>query len=70
MRQAKEKYNIDLRESWFVGDSTSDIQTGVSAGTHTALIETGEKGKDGKCDAWPERTFATLRDFANYLKEQ
>ena len=36
--QAAEKYNIDLSESWMVGDSQSDIRAGQAAGCHTALI--------------------------------
>lgn len=49
-----EKYNIDLRYSWIIGDSTRDIQTGINAGLHTVLVKTGEGGKDGKYDAQPE----------------
>lgn len=29
---------IDLENSWMIGDSPSDVQTGAAAGTHTALI--------------------------------
>lgn len=58
--EAAEKYNIDLSASWIVGDTTLDIQTGVNAGTHTALVLTGEAGKDGKYKAEPEITAKTL----------
>ena len=44
------KYNIDLENSWFIGDTTIDIQTGVNAGMKTILLNTGEAGKDGKYD--------------------
>ena len=53
--QAKEKYNIDLAKSYFVGDTTTDIQTGINAGMKTVLVKTGEKGNDGK--------FAVKADF-------
>ena len=43
-----EKYNIDLASSWMVGDTTIDIQTGKNAGTHTALVLTGDAGNDKK----------------------
>ena len=46
--KAAEKYNIDLKESWYVGDSTTDIQTGRNAGCRTILVTTGEAGKDRK----------------------
>ncbi len=58
--EAADKYNIDLSASWIVGDTTLDIQTGVNAGTHTALVLTGEAGKDGKYDAAPDFTAGTL----------
>ncbi len=46
--KAADKYNIDLSKSWFVGDTTGDIQTGINAGLKTVLVKTGEAGKDGK----------------------
>ena len=49
-----EKYNIDLGKSWMVGDTTMDIQTGKNAGIRTALVLTGDAGKDGKYDVTPD----------------
>ena len=49
-----ELYNIDLSNSWFVGDTTVDIKTGKNAGTKTALVLTGDAGKDGKYDVKPD----------------
>ena len=46
--QMAEKHNIDLAESYMIGDSTVDIQTGINAGLKTALVHTGEAGQDGK----------------------
>lgn len=60
IESAAAKYNIDLSESWIVGDTSIDIQTGVNAGTHTALVLTGEAGKDGKFNVQPEITEKTL----------
>ena len=54
IRQCEEKYHIDLSKSWMVGDTTTDIQTGKKAGIHTALVLTGDAGKDGKYDAEPD----------------
>lgn len=39
---AAEKYDIDLAESWMVGDRLSDVQTGINAGTKTILVLSGE----------------------------
>jgi len=43
-----EKYHINLEQSWIVGDTNCDMQTGNNAGTHTALVLTGDAGKDIK----------------------
>ena len=67
IEEAAEKYNIDLSRSWMVGDSTMDIQTGVNAGTHTALVLTGDAGKDGKYDVEPEITAKDLLEAVNQI---
>lgn len=36
--QAAEKYNVDLHESWMIGDSPRDTQAGQSAGCQTATV--------------------------------
>lgn len=41
--RAVEKFGIDLSESWFVGDSWRDVQTGINAGMKTCLL-TGTGG--------------------------
>lgn len=48
IEKAVEEYNIDLTNSWMIGDTTMDIQTGKNAGIKTALVLTGEAGKDAK----------------------
>lgn len=45
---AANQYNIDLSASWYIGDTTMDIQTGINAGMRTILLHTGEAGKDKK----------------------
>lgn len=46
--QAKDKYNIDLRQSWYVGDTERDIQTGKNAGMKTVLLCMGKEGNESK----------------------
>lgn len=65
--QAKEKYNIDLTKSYFVGDTTMDIQTGVNAGMKTILVKTGEKGEDGKYDVKPDFVINSLAEIKNII---
>lgn len=39
--QAAAEHAIDLRQSWFVGDTLTDLQAGVAAGCRTILVRTG-----------------------------
>ena len=70
LEDAAKRFNIDLSHSWVVGDTTVDIQTGFNAGTHTALVLTGDAGKDGKYAVQPELTAATLADVIQLIKER
>lgn len=36
--QAQREYGIDLLNSWMIGDSPSDVESGKRAGCHTVLI--------------------------------
>jgi len=54
IKEAAARYNIDLAGSWMIGDTTMDIQTGINAGMRTALVMTGEGGKDKKYDVKPD----------------
>lgn len=48
---AAEKYNIDLTESWMVGDSPQDVQAGEAAGCRTVML----KEKRGLAEVVPSR---------------
>ena len=39
--EAREEYNIDLRNSWVIGDHPSDVLLGINAGCKTAYLLTG-----------------------------
>jgi histidinol-phosphate phosphatase family protein len=39
---AAERWNIDVRHSWMVGDSARDIKTAKNAGLRSILVKTGE----------------------------
>jgi D,D-heptose 1,7-bisphosphate phosphatase len=51
---AAASYNIDLTQSWFIGDQLRDVQTGVNAGMKTVLVGTGGEKKDGKYSGVPD----------------
>ena len=41
LQNAAIEYEIDLANSWMIGDRPSDVMTGVNAGTKTILVKTG-----------------------------
>lgn len=53
LKMAEAEFNADLANSWFVGDTTMDVQTGINAGMHTILLQGGNPNK-GKYPATPE----------------
>lgn len=65
--RAMNRYNIDLAQSWYIGDTTMDIQTGKNAGMGTILVQTGEAGKDGKYDVKPDYVAHDLIDAVTYI---
>ena len=64
---AADKYNIDLQKSWYIGDTTVDIQTGVNAGMRTVLVQTGQAGGDGKFEVTPDYTAPDLLAAVRYI---
>jgi histidinol-phosphate phosphatase family protein len=39
--EAARNFQIDLQNSWMIGDKAVDVETGINAGTKTALVLTG-----------------------------
>lgn len=67
IRECATRFHIDLAQSWMIGDTTVDIRTGKNAGTHTALVLTGDAGKDGKYSDTPDIVCADLLEAVNKL---
>ncbi|MCB4825481.1 HAD-IIIA family hydrolase [Roseicella aerolata] len=53
IEQAVRELNIDLSQSWMVGDTTSDLEVARRAGLRSILVRTGFGGGDGKYPAMP-----------------
>lgn len=64
---AAEMYNIDLNRSWYIGDTTVDIQTGKNAGMSTILLKSGEAGRDRKYNVEPDYIAEGLMDAVNHI---
>ena len=68
--RAVEEYNVDIKSSWFIGDTTIDIQTGIEAGMRTILVRTGKGGQDGKFSATPDFIFDDLGAAVDFILEE
>ena len=53
IRRAEEELNLNIPRSYFIGDKTSDMETGKRAGMRTILVKTGFKGEDGEYPGEP-----------------
>ncbi len=61
--QAAKDFNVDLKNSWMIGDGENDILAGKNAGCHTALIQSGQE------EYGQEVSVTTLDAFVNdYIK--
>jgi len=53
-----DKYGIDLKKSWMIGDQERDVEAGINAGCKTILVDS--QGKSSKADF----TFGSLSELA------
>jgi histidinol-phosphate phosphatase family protein len=65
--QAARELNIDLAQSWLIGDTTTDVQTARNAGLKSILVRTGHAGKDAKYAARPDYSFDTLGEAVDFI---
>lgn len=59
--RAAEKFNIDLSQSWMIGDAQTDVSCGINGGCKTAII-----GSDARADVCG----ADLNDCVNQISER
>lgn len=69
LRACAEAYHIDLAQSWIIGDTTVDLQTGRNAGMRTALVKTGLGGGDKKYEAAADITARDLLQAVDMILE-
>jgi histidinol-phosphate phosphatase family protein len=67
LQDAAREYNIDLSQSWMIGDRPTDVTTGINAGTKTILVKTGVPTVEA-----PEATVTvpSLLEAAEYIARQ
>lgn len=67
LERAARKFKLDLRSSFFVGDTTTDVKTARNAGCRAVLVKTGKAGRDGRYKARPEATVKDLAAAASWI---
>lgn len=70
LEQAVKDFNINLNESWVIGDKTSDIEMGRRAGCRTILVKTGKAGNDKSFRTSPDYITKDLADAAYCILQQ
>ena len=70
IQKAVAELNINLKQSWLIGDTTTDLQTAKNAGVKSILVRTGSAGRDGKFDAAADFTADNLLDAVGLLLAQ
>ena len=58
--RAVKQFHIDIKRSWFVGDTTFDVETARRSNIRSVLVETGDAGEDGKYRVYPNFVCADL----------
>lgn len=66
LRMAEAEFNADLANSWFVGDTTMDVQTGINAGMYTVMLQGGDPNK-GKYATTPDMRADNILDAINRI---
>ncbi len=68
LKKAREKFNLDLKNCWVVGDILNDIETGNRAGCRSILVDNGHETEwlTGKFRT-PEYKASDLLDAANFI---
>jgi histidinol-phosphate phosphatase family protein len=65
--RACRELQIDRKSSWFVGDTTSDVETGWRAGIRTILVRTGHAGQDGRFPFRPDYVVPDLAAAVSWI---
>lgn len=68
VKKAEKDFNIDLKNSYFIGDSFRDILCGKRAGAITIGVRTGDGCRDGKIE--PDYFFDNLGQAVNFIINQ
>ena len=68
LQKSSEEFSVDLRESWIIGDSESDIYAGKSAGCKTALLSSKSRRNDSSSN-WRSRPDIVVGDVLSAVEQ-
>ncbi len=67
--QAADEMDIDLRQSWAVGNNDSDIEAGFRAGCKTILINHPSRYKQSESGSKPDYKAVNMKEAVNIIKQ-
>jgi D,D-heptose 1,7-bisphosphate phosphatase len=67
IEKARQDFNIDLQESFLIGDRTVDVMAAVNAGMRSILVRSGYGGKDNSFPCQPDFVFDNLGDSVDFI---
>jgi histidinol-phosphate phosphatase family protein len=67
VEKARARFDLDLSASFFIGDSTTDVQTAKNAGCVPVLVRTGKGGRDARFRARPEKACPDLAAAVDWI---
>ncbi len=67
LRLAAEEHDLDLEQSWIIGDDDRDVQTGRAAGCRTVMIESYGRVGVRTGDSRPDHKVHNLKEAANVI---
>ncbi|HXG46324.1 MAG TPA: HAD-IIIA family hydrolase [Methylomirabilota bacterium] len=67
IQRAVVELNIDLKQSWLIGDSTTDLQTARNAGLRSILVRSGRAGRDGRHPVEPAFACDNLLEAVHHI---
>lgn len=67
IRRAARRFKLDLKVSWLVGDTTTDMRAAENAGMPGLLVRTGKGGRDGRYAVRPHACVKDLAAAAAYI---
>lgn len=70
LQKAAEELDIDLSQSWMIGDRYRDVQAGKAAGCHTILVDVPGKTREAvtEPELQPDRKAVNLREAVNIVR--